>query len=191
MRHNIDHRKLGRTTEHRTAMLRNQAISLIKNDRIKTTLPKAKELKRFVEKLITLAKRDTLQARRLVARDIQDLEALKKLFGTIAPLNSQRQGGYTKIVRYGFRIGDGAEEAIIELVGREKKFEDKTKKKAKKAEKAEKAVEKKEEETTEKVSKEPEEKEAAAPVEPEAKGEVNPPEAEEEKVDEPKKEGEE
>ncbi len=188
MRHNIDHRKLGRTTEHRTAMLRNQAISLIKNDRIKTTLPKAKELKRFVEKLITLAKRDTLQARRLAARDIQDFEALKKLFGTVAPLNSQRQGGYTKIVRYGFRIGDGAEEAIIELVGREKKFEDKTKKKAKKAEKA---VEKKEEETTEKVSKEAEAKETPAPVEPETKGEENPPMAEEEKVDEPKKEGEE
>jgi len=131
MRHNIDHRKLGRTSEHRMAMLRNQAASLIKHDRIKTTMPKAKELKRFVEKLITLAKKDTLHARRIAAADVQDPEILKKLFATIGPLNAQRQGGYTRILKAGFRRGDDAEEALVELVGREPKFEDKSKKKKK------------------------------------------------------------
>lgn len=140
MRHNVDHRKLGRTTEHRIAMLRNQATSLIKHDRIKTTLPKAKELRRFVEKLITLAKKDSLHARRLAAADIQEPEVLKKLFGTIGPLNATRPGGYTRIIKIGIRKGDGGEEAFIELVGREKKFEDKTKKKEKKKAKKEEAA---------------------------------------------------
>ncbi|MFB3850430.1 MAG: 50S ribosomal protein L17 [Acidobacteriota bacterium] len=149
MRHNIDHRKLGRTTEHRIALLRNQAISLIKKDRIKTTVAKAKELRRFVEKLITLAKKDTLHARRIAAKDISDPEALKKLFATIGPLNAQRPGGYTRIIKAGFRKGDNAEEAIIELVGREPKFEDKTKKKTKKKEKTETPAEQKAEITEE------------------------------------------
>jgi len=140
MRHNVDHRKLGRTTEHRIAMLRNQATSLIKHDRIRTTLPKAKELRRFVEKLITLAKKDSLHARRLAAADIQEPEALKKLFATIGPLNATRPGGYTRIIKIGVRKGDGGEEAFIELVGREKKFEDKTKKKEKKKAKKEEAA---------------------------------------------------
>lgn len=159
MRHNVDYRKLGRTTEHRISMLRNQAVSLIKYDRIQTTLQKAKELRRFVERLISLAKKDTLAARRLAAKDIHDKEALKKLFETLGPLNAQRSGGYTRIIRYGFRRGDNAEEAIIELVGREKKFEDKTKKKAKKAE-AEKSVKEKEEKVYEasKETKEPDNK---------------------------------
>lgn len=134
MRHNIDHRKLGRTTEHRIAMLRNQAISLVRHDRITTTLPKAKELRRFVEKLITMAKKDTLHARRLAARHVQDPEMLKKLFGVLGPLYAVRPGGYTRILKMGFRKGDGAQEAIIELVGREPKFEEPAKaKKAKKA----------------------------------------------------------
>ena len=128
MRHRIDHRKLGRTTEHRIAMLRNQAISLVRHDRIRTTLEKAKELRRFVEKLITLAKRDTLNSRRLAARHVHDPEALKKLFSTLGPLYAQRPGGYTRILKLGTRKGDGAQIAIIELVGREPKFEDKTKK---------------------------------------------------------------
>jgi len=153
MRHNIDHRKLGRTTEHRIALLRNQAISLIKKDRIKTTVAKAKELRRFVEKLITLAKKDTLHARRIAAKDISDPEALRKLFATLGPLNAQRPGGYTRIIKSGFRRGDNAEEAIIELVGREPKFEDKTKKKAKKKEKTE-ALEEQKAETAEKTAKE-------------------------------------
>jgi large subunit ribosomal protein L17 len=152
MRHNIDHRKLGRTTEHRIALLRNQAISLIKKDRIKTTVAKAKELRRFVEKLITLAKKDTLHARRIAAKDISDPEALRKLFATLGPLNAQRPGGYTRIIKSGFRRGDNAEEAIIELVGREPKFEDKTKKKAKKKEKTE-ALEEQKAETAEKTAK--------------------------------------
>ena len=128
MRHRIDHRKLGRTTEHRIAMLRNQATSLVRHDRIQTTLEKAKELRRFVEKLITLAKKDTLNSRRLAARHVQDPEALKKLFSTLGPLYAQRPGGYTRILKLGTRRGDGAQIAIIELVGREPKFEEKTKK---------------------------------------------------------------
>lgn len=145
MRHNMDHRKLGRTTEHRIAMLRNQAVSLMRHDRITTTVTKAKELRRFVEKLITLAKKDTLHARRLAACHVQDPEVLKKLFATLGPLFSERPGGYTRILKMGYRKGDGAQEAIIELVGREPKFEEpaKGKKATKKAptpaEKAERA----------------------------------------------------
>jgi large subunit ribosomal protein L17 len=135
MRHQIDHRKLGRTTEHRIAMLRNQAISLFKHDRVKTTLEKAKELRRFAEKLITLAKKDTLHARRMAARDVHDPEVLKKLFATLGPLYAARPGGYTRIVKLGWRKGDGAEVAFIELVGREPKLveEKPAKGKAKKA----------------------------------------------------------
>jgi large subunit ribosomal protein L17 len=134
MRHKIDHRKLGRTTEHRIAMLRNQAISLVRHDRITTTLPKAKELRRFVERLITLAKKDTLHARRLAAQHVHDPEMLQKLFGTLGPLYTGRPGGYTRVLKLGFRKGDCAQEAIIELVGREPKFEEPAKgKKAKKA----------------------------------------------------------
>lgn len=135
MRHNIDYRKLGRTTEHRIAMLRNQAASLVQHDRIRTTVIKAKELRRFVERLITLAKKDTLHARRMAARHVHDPDTLKKLFGTLGPLYAGRPGGYTRILKLGFRKGDGAQEAIIELVGREPKFEEpgKGKKAAKKA----------------------------------------------------------
>ncbi len=139
MRHRVDHRKLGRTTEHRIAMLRNQTVSLVQHDRIKTTLSKAKELRRFVEKLISLAKKDTLHARRLAARHVQDPEALKKLFSVLGPLYASRSGGYTRILKLGFRRGDSAQEAIIELVGREPKFESteaKGKKKPRSAKKA-------------------------------------------------------
>lgn len=125
MRHRIDQRKLGRTTEHRIAMLRNQAVSLFRHDRIKTTVEKAKELRRFAEKLITLAKKDTLHARRLAAKDVQDPEVLKKLFSTLGPLYAQRPGGYTRIIKLGFRKGDGAQVALIELVDREPKAEEK------------------------------------------------------------------
>lgn len=134
MRHRIDQRKLGRTTEHRIAMLRNQAVSLFRHDRIKTTVEKAKELRRFAEKLITLAKKDTLHARRLAAKDVQDPEVLRKLFATLGPLYAQRPGGYTRIIKLGFRKGDGAQLALIELVDREPKVEEKPAKgKAKKA----------------------------------------------------------
>lgn len=123
MRHKIDHRKLGRTSEHRRALLRNQAISLVHHDRITTTLEKAKEVRRFVEKLITLAKKDTLASRRLTATKIDDPKALKKLFGTLGPAYANRAGGYTRILKLGARKGDGAQMAALELVGREPKFD--------------------------------------------------------------------
>ncbi len=128
MRHRVGHRKLGRVTEHRIAMLRNQAEALIRHERIETTVPKAKELRPFVERLITIAKRGiaggeanggSLHARRLVLRDIQNRDVVGKLFDTIAPRFEGRPGGYTRILRVGYRRGDSAEVAQIELVGSE------------------------------------------------------------------------
>ena len=128
MRHRVSHRKLGRVTEHRIALLRNQAEALIRHERIETTIPKAKELRLFVERLITIAKRGiaggesngkSLHARRLVLRDIQDRDVVGKLFDTIAPRFEARPGGYTRILRLGYRRGDSAEIAQIELVGSE------------------------------------------------------------------------
>ena len=128
MRHRVGYRKLGRVTEHRIAMLRNQAEALIRHERIETTVPKAKELRPFVERLITIAKRGlaggeanggSLHARRLVLRDIQDRDVVGKLFDTIAPRFEGRPGGYTRILRIGYRRGDSAEVAQIELVGSE------------------------------------------------------------------------
>ena len=128
MRHRVSHRKLGRVTEHRIALLRNQAEALIRHERIETTIPKAKELRPFVERLITIAKRGiaggesngkSLHARRLVLRDIQDRDVVGKLFDTIAPRFETRPGGYTRILRLGYRRGDSAEVAQIELVGSE------------------------------------------------------------------------
>jgi large subunit ribosomal protein L17 len=125
MRHRVGQRKLGRVTEHRIAMLRNQAEALIQHEHIETTLPKAKELRPFVERIITIAKRGiaagdaTLHARRLVLRDIQNRDVVAKLFDTIAPRFEARPGGYTRILRLGYRRGDSAEVAQIELVGSE------------------------------------------------------------------------
>jgi large subunit ribosomal protein L17 len=128
MRHRVAHRKLGRVTEHRIAMLRNQASNLIKYERIETTVPKAKELRPFVERLITIAKRGiaeggattkALHARRLVLADIPDKIVVGKLFESIAPRFQGRPGGYTRILRLGFRRGDAADVAQIELVGSE------------------------------------------------------------------------
>src|SRR5512134_2345837 len=128
MRHRVSHRKLGRVTEHRIAMLRNQATALLRHERIETTVPRAKELRPFVERLITIAKRGlaggegngkSLHARRLVLQDIQDREVVGKLFDTIAPRFDGRAGGYTRILRVGYRRGDSAEVAQIELVGSE------------------------------------------------------------------------
>ena len=137
MRHRVAHRKLGRTTSHRTALLRNLATALFERERIRTTLPKAKELRPFAEKLITLAKSegDRLHARRLAAREIQDAQVLKKLFDTIGPRFATRPGGYTRILRLGSRKGDGAEMAYLELVGYEYKPAGKEEKAAKAAEK--------------------------------------------------------
>jgi large subunit ribosomal protein L17 len=128
MRHRVGQRKLGRVTEHRISMLRNQAEALIRHERLETTMPKAKELRPFVERIITIAKRGlaagdanarTLHARRLVLRDIQNREVVAKLFDTIAPRFEARPGGYTRILRLGYRRGDSAEVAQIELVGSE------------------------------------------------------------------------
>jgi len=121
MRHRVAYRKLGRVTPHRTALLRNLATALFERERIQTTLMKAKELRPYAEKLITLAKRedDRLHARRQVARDIQDPEVLKKLFDTLGARYSTRPGGYTRILRLGTRRGDGAEMAVVELLGSE------------------------------------------------------------------------
>ena len=128
MRHRVAHRKLGRVTEHRVAMLRNQATALIRYEHIETTVPKAKELRPFVERLITIAKRGVaagdgngrlLHARRLVGRELVDGEVVIKLFDTIAPRFADRPGGYTRILRLGFRRGDSAEMAQLELVGSE------------------------------------------------------------------------
>jgi large subunit ribosomal protein L17 len=128
MRHRVSHRKLGRVTEHRISMLRNQAHALLLHEHIETTVPKAKELRPFVERIITIAKRGiaggaangkSLHARRLVLRDIPDRDVVSKLFDTIAPRFEGRPGGYTRILRLGYRRGDSAEVAQIELVGSE------------------------------------------------------------------------
>ena len=128
MRHRVAHRKLGRVTEHRIALLRNQAEALIRHERINTTVAKAKELRPFVERLITVAKRgiaegsDTgraLHARRLVARDLANRDVAKKLFESIAPRFAARPGGYTRLLRVGYRRGDSVQVAQVELVGSE------------------------------------------------------------------------
>jgi len=128
MRHRVAHRKLGRVTEHRISMLRNQATALFRYEHLTTTVPKAKELRPFVERLITVAKRGlaageangrVLTARRLVMQDVQDREVVTKLFDTIAPRFASRAGGYTRLLRIGFRKGDSAEIAQVELIGSE------------------------------------------------------------------------
>src|SRR5918997_2204471 len=128
MRHNLAFRKLGRVSEHRMALLRNQAIALLRHEKIETTMPKAKELRPFVERLITIAKRGVaageangkaLHARRMVLAELPDKDIVGKLFDTLAPRFAERPGGYTRILRLGFRRGDSAEIAQIELVGSE------------------------------------------------------------------------
>ena len=118
MRHGMANRKLGRTSSHRNAMFRNQLASLIESERIITTLPKAKELRPIAEKLITLAKNDSVHARRQAARSIPDDALIAKLFDTLGPRFSTRPGGYTRIMKLGARRGDAAEMAILELVER-------------------------------------------------------------------------
>jgi large subunit ribosomal protein L17 len=119
MRHGIAHRKLGRTTSHRTAMFANMAASLIKHEQITTTLPKAKELRPFVEKLVTLAKRGDLHARRIAISRVRDVDQVRKLFDTIGPRYKGRPGGYTRVLKAGFRFGDNAPVAVIEFVDRD------------------------------------------------------------------------
>ena len=140
MRHRNAHRKLGRVSEHRTALLRNQAEALLAHERIETTVPKAKELRPFVERLITIAKRgvkandpkgSSLSARRLVMRDLLNETVVTKLFDELAPRFMERPGGYTRILKLGHRRGDAAEVAQIELIGSE--FDPKKAEAAKKA----------------------------------------------------------
>ena len=119
MRHGAAHRKLGRTTAHRTAMFANMAASLIKHEQIVTTLPKAKELRPFVEKLVTLAKRGDLHARRIAISRVRDQYQVRKLFDTLGPRYQAREGGYLRIMKAGFRHGDDAPLAVIEFVDRD------------------------------------------------------------------------
>jgi large subunit ribosomal protein L17 len=119
MRHGAAHRKLGRTTSHRQAMFANMAASLIKHEQITTTLPKAKELRPFVEKLVTLGKKGDLHARRQAISQVRDVTQVGKLFDTIAPRYSARNGGYIRIMKAGFRHGDNAAMAVIEFVDRD------------------------------------------------------------------------
>ena len=119
MRHGKAHRKLGRTSAHRTAMFANMSASLIKHEQIVTTLPKAKELRPFVEKLVTLGKRGDLHARRQAIAQIGSETLVKRLFDTIAPRYAQRNGGYLRIMKAGFRQGDNAAMAVIEFVERD------------------------------------------------------------------------
>ena len=119
MRHGKSGRKLNRTSSHRKAMFANMAASLIEHEQIITTLPKAKELRPIVEKLVTLGKRGDLHARRQVASSIRDEEQTRKLFAKIAPRYSERHGGYLRIMKAGFRTGDNAPMAVIEFVDRD------------------------------------------------------------------------
>jgi large subunit ribosomal protein L17 len=119
MRHGISQRKLSRKSGHRKALFRNMAAALIKHEQITTTLPKAKELRPYVEKLITLAKRGGLSNRRLAQARLLDETQLKKLFDTLAERYSDREGGYTRIVKAGYRASDSAQLAIIEFVDRD------------------------------------------------------------------------
>ena len=128
MRHRVAHRKLGRVTEHRIAMLRNQTLDLFRHERIQTTVARAKELRPFAERIISVAKRSLsaaegsshfVTARRTVARDIPDRTVVEKLFTEIAPRYTERAGGYTRMLRLGYRRGDSAEVAEVELLGSE------------------------------------------------------------------------
>src|SRR3984957_14518843 len=120
MRHSKSGRKLGVTSTHRKAMFANMAVALIKHEQITTTLPKAKELRGFVEKLITLGKAGSLSNRRLAQSRLRDLDMLKKLFDVLGPRYKDRNGGYTRVLKAGFRYGDNAPVAIIELVDRDR-----------------------------------------------------------------------
>ncbi len=120
MRHRKAGRHLNRTSSHRRAMFRNMAVSLLQHEAIRTTLPKAKELRRFVEPLITLAKEDSVAHRRLAFDRLRDREMVTKLFEDLGPEYRSRPGGYTRVLKNGFRPGDNAPMAYMELVGRDK-----------------------------------------------------------------------
>ena len=125
MYHNKGYRKLGRKHSHRLATLRALSTALFQRERIQTTLMKAKDLRSFAEKIITRSKQDDLHSRRIVARDIQDKDVAKKLFDTLSPRYTERPGGYMRIFKLGRRKGDGAEMALVELLGSEPDFKKK------------------------------------------------------------------
>ncbi len=146
MRHRVAGKKLGRKSAHRIMMFRNLVTSLLDKERIRTTLPRAKAARPIAERMITLGKRESLHARRQALAFVKDPQVVSKLFATIAPRFAQRNGGYTRIIRLGFRDGDGAQLAILELIGSEfkpAKKEEKSGKKAKKEEKPAEETEKK------------------------------------------------
>ncbi len=118
MRHRCAHRKFNRTSSHRKAMFKNLAVALLKHEAIVTTLPKAKELRKVVEPLITLAKKPTLANRRLAFDRVRDRDIVAKLFNVLGPRYAERNGGYTRVLKYGFRDGDSAPRAFIELLER-------------------------------------------------------------------------
>ncbi len=162
MRHNIGPRKLGRTSSHRRALLRNLTTALFRHERIKTTLPKARELRPYAERLITMARRDSLHARRNVLREVSDKEVVKKLFGTLAPRFASRPGGYTRTLKLGPRVGDGADMAIVELIGSEPTFKkQKEEKKARRERKAAAKAREAEEAAAEETAAEPAEEKTA------------------------------
>jgi len=133
MRHRVAGRKLGRTSSHRRALFRNLVTDFLDKERVVTTLPKAKEIRPLAERMITLGKRETLAARRKALAFIVKKEIVRKVFETLAPRFADRSGGYTRIIRLGFRPGDSAEMALIELIGSEYEPVDGDKKKSKKA----------------------------------------------------------
>ena len=148
MRHRVGGKKLGRKTPHRLMMFRNMVTSLLDKEHIRTTLPRAKAVRPIAERMITLGKRESLQARRRALAFIKDPAVVAKLFETLAPRFAERNGGYTRIIRLGFRDGDGASMALLELVGSEYKPAKEETKGGKKGKKAEAAGKAKDEETT-------------------------------------------
>ena len=140
MRHRLGLRKLNRTSSHRLAMLRNMTNSLLKHEVIKTTLPKAKELRRVIEPIITLGKKPSLANRRLAFDRLRDRDIVVKLFAEIGPRYAKRNGGYLRILKFGFRKGDNAPMAVVELMDRPEQKEESETKEAKKGAKKEKAA---------------------------------------------------
>jgi large subunit ribosomal protein L17 len=118
MRHRLGLRKLNRTSSHREAMLRNMTVSLLKHEMIKTTLPKAKELRRVIEPIITLGKKPSLANRRLAFDRLRDRDMVVKVFNELGPRYANRNGGYLRILKFGFRVGDNAPMALVELMDR-------------------------------------------------------------------------
>jgi large subunit ribosomal protein L17 len=160
MRHLKAGKKLGRNTSHRRALLRNLVTSLITEERIETTVPKAKAMRPQVEKMITLGKRGDVAARRLAAGYLMTRDAVDKLFDTVSPRMGDREGGYLRIIRTGWQKGDGAEKAFVELIGSEKMIAEKQAKRAearaKRREEAKKAMQQAEAETQAQGGEEPE-----------------------------------